>query len=112
MGGGGGLCRWRGGRRGTSGWDSVEADSSPFLTLDKKLKVTAKRLQSWSEKRVGHVRSQLALAKELLHRLKMAQDIRTLASAEVWLKNKLKKDHVACFFQTNYGNIEIKDHMA
>lgn len=93
-------------------WDSVETDNSPFLTLDKKLKVTAKRLQGWSEKRVGHVRSQLALAKELLHRLKMAQDIRTLASAEVWLKNKLKKDHVACFFQTNYGNIEIKDHMA
>jgi hypothetical protein len=47
-------------------WDSVETGSSPFLTLDMKLKVTTKRLQGWSEKRVGHVRSQFALAKKSL----------------------------------------------
>jgi hypothetical protein len=83
-------------------WDSVETDNSPFLALDKKLKVTAKRLQGWSEKRVGHVRSQLALAKELLHRLEMAQDIRTLTLAEVWLKNKLeKKNRPYCLLLSN-----------
>jgi hypothetical protein len=40
---------------------------------------------------VGHIRSQLALAKEILHRLEIAHDARLLTSAEIWLKNKLKK---------------------
>jgi hypothetical protein len=39
---------------------------------------------------VGPVRSQLALAKELLHRLEMAQDDRALTPTKIWLKNKLK----------------------
>ena len=37
------------------------------------------------------MRSQLALAKEILHKLEMAQDGRILSPAEFWLKNKLKK---------------------
>ena len=63
----------------------------PFKTVELKLKETAKRLQAWSEKKVGHVHSQLALTKEVLHRLEMAQDIRVLSQAELWLKNRLKK---------------------
>jgi hypothetical protein len=72
-------------------WNSVQATTCPFITLDRKLKETAKKLQTWSDRKVGHVRSQLALAKEILHRLEMAQDGRILSPAEFWLKNKLKK---------------------
>jgi hypothetical protein len=74
-----------------SAWNSVDLDSCPFLTLDKKLKATAKQLKAWSANKVGHVRSQLALAKEVLHRVEMAQDERQLTTVEVWFKNRLKR---------------------
>jgi hypothetical protein len=74
-----------------SAWVSVDAVRCPFQTLEKKLKVTARRLQGWSDKQVGHVRLQLALAKDLLHRLEMAHDERPLTPAEIWFKNRLKK---------------------
>jgi hypothetical protein len=72
-------------------WNSVENSRCPFLALDKKLRVAARSLQSWSAKRVDHIRTQLAMAKELLHRLEIAQDHRDLSPAEIWLKNRLKK---------------------
>jgi hypothetical protein len=50
-----------------------------------KLKRLSKRLQSWGHKMVGNVGTQLGLAREVLHRLEIAQDIRTLAVEEVWL---------------------------
>jgi hypothetical protein len=43
-----------------------------FQTFYLKLKKTAQRLVAWNDKQVGHVRSQLALAKEILHRLEIA----------------------------------------
>jgi len=42
-------------------WASVQAGPCPFLTLDFKFKAATKALQSWSDKTVGHVNSQLAL---------------------------------------------------
>lgn len=40
---------------------------------------------------MGHVRSQLAVAREILHRLEIAQDTRPLSLGEIWLKDLLKK---------------------
>ena len=40
---------------------------------------------------VGNVGTQLGLAREVLHRLEIAQDVRILAVAEVWLLRKLKQ---------------------
>jgi hypothetical protein len=40
---------------------------------------------------VGNVGTQLGLAREVLHRLEIAQDIRILAIEEVWLLRKLKQ---------------------
>jgi hypothetical protein len=45
----------------------------------------------WSDKKVGHVESQLALAREVLHQLEIAQDGRVLSHEETVLKNMLKK---------------------
>jgi hypothetical protein len=61
----------------------VAAVNCPFMTLDVKLKATARKLQSWSGKHVGHVRTQLALSREILHRLEIAQDSRSLSLAEI-----------------------------
>jgi hypothetical protein len=39
---------------------------------------------------VGNVKLQLGMAREILHRLEMAQDCRLLSVMEKWLKGKLK----------------------
>jgi hypothetical protein len=56
-----------------------------------KLKRLAKCLQSWGHKEVANVNAQLGLAREVLHRLEMAQDSRILSREEVWLLRKLKQ---------------------
>lgn len=76
-------------------WESVSAAPCPFETLSRKRKATAKGLQSWSQKNVGHVKSQLGIAREVLHQLEIAQDSRTLSLRETWLRNSLKKHSLA-----------------
>jgi hypothetical protein len=76
-------------------WAVAPPSSCPLLTLAAKLKATAWGLQGWSEKKVGHVYSQLELARELLHQLKIAHDSRALSASEVWLRNNLKKHSLA-----------------
>jgi hypothetical protein len=63
-------------------WNYIESSTCPFKSLKMKLQGAAKRLQAWSEKQVEHVRSQLALAKEILHMLEIVQDGRVLSPAE------------------------------
>jgi len=71
-------------------WASEPASHCPFDTLARNFRATVRNLQSWSQKKVGHVNSQLALAREVLHQLEIAQDCRGLSRLELWLKNKLK----------------------
>jgi len=71
-------------------WASEPASHFPFDTLARKFRATVRKLQSWSQKKVGHVNTQLALAREVLHQLEIAQDSRGLSRLELWLKNKLK----------------------
>lgn len=78
-----------------SAWSSVPAGPCPFASLDQKFKAVTRSLQSWSAKTVGHVSSQLALAREILHQLEIANDVRSLSPAETWLKNNLKKHRLA-----------------
>ena len=60
-----------------------------------KFKAVTKSLQSWSEKGVGRTTTQLALAREILHQLEIAQDSRQLSHEELWFKNNLKKHSLA-----------------
>lgn len=76
-------------------WNSVPTGPCPFSTLDNKLKAVTRSLQSWSDKTIGHVNSQLALAREVLHQLEIANDSRTLSVGEIWFKNNLKKHSLA-----------------
>jgi hypothetical protein len=75
-------------------WNSVQEKSCPFLTLELKLKGTAKGFRAWSDK-VGNVESQLSLAREILHQFEIAQDGRPLTTDESTLKNRLKKHSLA-----------------
>lgn len=76
-------------------WNSLQASSCRFDMLSHRLNATARKLQSWSHKTVGHVNSQIELAREVLHQLEIAQDFRILAPGEDWLKKSLKKHCLA-----------------
>jgi len=56
-----------------------------------KLKRLNRVLQSWSQKQVGHVKTQLGLSLEILHRLEIAQDSRALTPEEDWLRCEAKR---------------------
>jgi hypothetical protein len=53
-------------------WNSVQACSYHFVSLSKKPKAAATALQSWSQENVGHVSSQLEIARVILHQLEIA----------------------------------------
>lgn len=74
-----------------SSWNEPCRVSCPLERIALKLKRLTRALQSWSHKQVGHVKSQLALSREILHRLEIAQDQRPLNGEETWLRNELKK---------------------
>ena len=76
-------------------WNSVEARYCPLETLSMKFKALTKALQSWSQKKIGHIKTQLALAKEITHQLEIAQDSRPLSDSEKWLLFSLKKHSLA-----------------
>ena len=96
-----------------SAWTSVPAGPCPFLTLNKKFKAITKDLQSWSDKAVGQVSFQLALAREILHQFEIAQDNRQLSPGEVWLKNNLKKRSLAlASLKCTMARLGSKDQLA
>jgi hypothetical protein len=76
-------------------WESVQPSLCPLQTLALKLKATARGLQSWSQRKCGHIRSQLLLAKEIIHQFEIAQETRPLQPNELWLRNMLKKHSLA-----------------
>ncbi|XP_073363300.1 uncharacterized protein [Aegilops tauschii subsp. strangulata] len=75
-------------------WHSVPADADPFRRLFARLKATARCLQSWGSRSVGHITSQLTTARELIYRLDVAQDHRALSPIETWLRRELKRTYL------------------
>lgn len=67
----------------------------PIERVDAKLRATSRALQAWSQKKVRNVKSQLELARELLHQLDIAQDHRVLIPEEAWLRRQLKQHTLA-----------------
>jgi len=72
-------------------WSLPLQNFCPFEKISLKFKRLAKCLQSWGHKEVGNVNARLGLAREVLHRLEMAQDIRSLSREELWLWGQLKQ---------------------
>ena len=58
--------------------------------MDLLLKNTARELQSWSQRRIGQIKLQLLVAKELVLRFDCAQDRRQPSSEEHQLRKELK----------------------
>jgi hypothetical protein len=74
-----------------SSWDQPSQTSCPLENISFKLKRLTRDLQSWSTKGVGHLKTQLSLAREVLHRLEIAQGWRSLSPEEDWLRRELKR---------------------
>jgi len=58
------------------------------MLLDSKLRYATRVLKSWSSTKIGSVRFQLALVRELLLRFDEAQDCRVLSTREFELRKK------------------------
>jgi hypothetical protein len=61
-----------------------------MVILDRKLRKLARRLQSWSQRKVGNVRDQILMANELILQLDVAQESRPLSVDELGLRRGLK----------------------
>jgi hypothetical protein len=59
----------------TTSWSQPVEASCPLEQVSLKLKRLSRALQSFGQKKVGHVKLQLGIAREILHRLEIAQDL-------------------------------------
>jgi len=71
-------------------WKRPTVACDPLARLDLMLRNLVRQLQSWSEKRIGQIKTQLLLARELVLRLDCAQERRQLSLAENGLRKQLK----------------------
>jgi 3-phenylpropionate/cinnamic acid dioxygenase small subunit len=72
-------------------WTETSNHHEPFHILYNKLLVTAQNLRNWSNEIVSDAKMKLHMALELILRLDVAQENRSLSPAESDLKAKLKR---------------------
>ena len=63
-------------------WRRPDNHMDPLLRLDDMLRGMVKELQRWSSTRIGEIRSQLLMARELVLHLDTAQEQRQLSPEE------------------------------
>lgn len=71
-------------------WASTLTNVDPFWVLDSKLRSVAKALRTWSNKKIGSIRLQLAMTREVILTLDGEQDRRVLHPWEASLRRSLK----------------------
>jgi hypothetical protein len=71
-------------------WHCLLQNATPFERLDWLLRNTSRFLKSWTDRLIGNIRIQLALAREVIERLESAGDRRPLAAHEATLCSELK----------------------
>jgi hypothetical protein len=72
------------------GWQCSPDVTDPCRRLDCLLRNVAKELQSWAAKKIGNIKAQLLMAKEVILQLDRAQDRRDLSLEEIELQRQLK----------------------
>jgi exonuclease III len=70
-------------------WSQPVEANCPLQIFATKLQRLSRQLQAWSHKKVGNIKQQLLMAKEILHRLEIERDSRSLSPSEEWLRRKL-----------------------
>lgn len=72
------------------GWACSDAITDPLRRLDAKFRNLSRELHSWSARRIGNVREQLLMAREIIFKLDQAGDHRQLTVEETELRRELK----------------------
>lgn len=75
----------------TRGCTCDENVTNGFRRLDCLIRNVTRELQSWSEKKIGSVKLQLLIAKELILKLDQAHEFRVISAAELDLCKQLKQ---------------------
>jgi len=68
----------------------LDSQVDALRSLDSKFRLTAQALKRWSTTHIGSIRLQLAIAKEIVYRLDLAQELRPLTACELALRRKAK----------------------
>jgi hypothetical protein len=71
-------------------WSVPRPDADPLRLIDHLLCETAKALVKWSAKPVGYIRMQIQVAKEVIFRLEVVHESRSLSPEELSLRHFLK----------------------
>lgn len=71
-------------------WRTPTHAQDPFLRLDGLLRNLVRELQRWSATKVGDVKAQLLMARELIRQLDTAQETRQLSDEERGLRSRTK----------------------
>jgi len=64
--------------------------NDPLTRLDTMLRNLVRDLQRWSATRIGDIKAQLLMARELVLRLDIAQERRQLSDEELGLRKRMK----------------------
>ncbi|XP_073367980.1 uncharacterized protein [Aegilops tauschii subsp. strangulata] len=72
-------------------WTTTPAASNDYLTLQNKLRATARSLQKWSDRLVGNVKLQIGIALQVIKQFDIAMEARPLSDAERDLRKCLKR---------------------
>lgn len=73
------------------GWHSNCSTQDPFRCLDDLLRNVAREVHSWGQKKVGTIKAQIVVGREVLLHLDKAQDTRQLSEDEQQLRRELKR---------------------
>lgn len=71
-------------------WVHPQGIHDPFIILDQMLRNLIRDLQRWAASRIGEVRAQLLMAREVVRRLDVAMEARQLTDAERSLRSRMK----------------------
>jgi len=71
-------------------WEAPVQSNCAVERLFIKLQRLSKGLQKWGQRKIGNIKAQLELAREILHRLEIERDSRALSEREELLRKKLK----------------------
>lgn len=72
-------------------WNSIPSIGNQYVVLDQKLQATAKFLQRWSDKWIGNIKLQIAIALEVIQCMDIVAESRKLSLEDRALRKLLKR---------------------
>lgn len=74
-------------------WSKSAQTTDPFRKMHIKLARMGKALKRWQKTNIGNIKSQLAVAKEIIWQLDIAEEERVLTHDEIEFRKRIKLKH-------------------